>query len=395
MRVLQIDFADPSFPLSLVEKDDPKLPSSEWALCRVIRGGICGSDTQLFENPTPNPLMTRFVGLPMEMGHEIGAVVEDPGADFPYPAGTRIAVDPVIACEARGIDPKCEQCSKGLPSCCTNLASRRFTPGFALGYTTGLGSGWSDVVAVHRSMAYPVPEEVPDAATSLAEPLSVSVHGVLGAPPDQGGYALVVGCGIIGITAIAALRYLFPEVFVVAVARYSHQAAVAEEVGANAVVMGRSQEGTPRPEYEVFEELAQLVEGRLVSSGGEAMLAGGFDYVIEAAGSESSLTMALRAAAPRATVLMLGVMGRANVDLTTLWLKELRVAGSFCHGSHRIAGQNAASIEIALEMLANQRLTAKQVVSATFPLEEYREALATAMDHKTTGSIKVVFDPSQ
>lgn len=202
MRVLQLDFADPTFPVSLVEKDEPTLPTGEWALCRVVRGGICGSDTLLFKTTAPNPLMARFVGIPMELGHEIGAIVEEPGADFPLPAGTLVAIDPVIACAARGIAPPCGSCSNGVPSCCEHLASRRLTPGFAIGYTNGLGAGWADLVTVHSSMAYPLPRGVPESASSLAEPLSVAVHGILSNPPPSEGYALVVGCGIVGLAAL-------------------------------------------------------------------------------------------------------------------------------------------------------------------------------------------------
>lgn len=389
-----MDFADPTFPVSLVEKDDPTLPTGEWALCRVVRGGICGSDTLLLEATSPNPLLARFVGLPMELGHEIGAVVEEPGADFPLPAGTRVAIDPVIACAARGITPPCGPCSKGTPSCCEHLASRRLTPGFALGYTNGLGAGWADLVTVHSSMAYPLPPGVPESASSLAEPLSVAVHGILSNPPPSEGYALVIGCGIVGLAAVATLRYLFPELFVVALARYPHQAELAEDIGANAVVMGRDEKGNERGLASVLEEMAQLLEDALISFGDAAILRRGFDYVVEAAGSTSSVRTSLASAAPRSTVLLLGVVGSIELDMTTVWLKELRVAGSFCHGYHRYGDRQASSIEIALEMLAAGRIPDRKLISATFPLREYKQALRVAVDHRGTGSTKVVFDPA-
>ncbi len=393
MRLLQLDFKDPEFPISLVEKDEPKLPSPEWALCRVLRGGICGSDLALLKGRTSSPLMVHYVGFPMELGHEIGAVVEEPGADFPFGRGVRIAVDPVIACAARGIRPLCAYCASGNPSCCENLSSRVATPGFSLGYTNGLGSGWAELVAVHASMAHKIPDEVPDASSSLAEPLSVVIHGILNSPPPEDGQALVIGCGIIGLAAIAALRFMFPDTFVVALARYPHQAQAAEELGANLVVMGRDEEGKERPAAAVIEELAQVAETRFVSSGSEAMLAVGFPYVVEAAGTRESIETALRCTSPKGTLLFLGVAGKTELDLTPLWLKELKVEGSFCHGVHDHRGGRSSSLDLALEMLAAERLSHKSVISGVFPLEEYRTAITAAANHRETGSIKIVFDP--
>ncbi len=394
MKLLQLDFKDPQLPVSLVEKDEPRLPSGEWALCRVVRGGICGSDLGVLRGKGTGSLMVNYVGFPIEMGHEIGAVVEEPGPDFPFGRGVRIAVDPVVACAARGIKPVCRYCEAGNPSCCENLSSRTFTQGFAIGYTNGLGAGWAERLVVHSSQAYRVPDEVPDAATSLAEPLSVAVHGLLASPPPEEGQALVVGCGIIGLAAIAALRYMFPETFVVAIARYPHQAEAAEELGANAVVMGRGEDGAERPRAVLIEELAQIAECRLVRGGDQAMLSTGFPYVVEAAGTASSIETALGCVAPRGTLLFLGVASRVEVDLTPLWLKEVSVVGSFCHGFHSVGAERRSSIESALEMLAAGRFPHKTLVSGEFPLEDYRSALGMALDHASAGSIKVVFAPT-
>lgn len=393
MRLLQLDFADPAFPLSLVEKDEPRLPSPEWALCRVVRGGICGSDLGVLKGAASSPLMVHYVGFPMEMGHEIGAVVEDPGADFPLGRGVRIAIDPVVACTARGIRSPCGYCASGAPSSCENLSSRTTTPGFAIGYTNGLGAGWAEMVAVHASMAYGVPDSVPDASMSLAEPLSVVIHGILKSPPPEEAQALVVGCGIIGLATVAALRYMFPETFVVALARYPHQAEAAEALGANLVLMGRDEDGIERPQAAIVEELAQVSESRLVSAGNEAMLSVGFPYVVDAAGTRESIETALRCTSPRGTLLFVGVAGKTEVDLTPLWLKELSVEGSFCHGFHLHRGGRSSSIELALEMLAAGRLPHKTVISGVFPLEDYKTALRAALDHRESASIKIVFDP--
>ena len=95
MLVAQLDFADPEFPVSLVEKPEPVLPGPSWARVQVTGGGICGSDLHaMFPDETGSPTLAPFVAFPFEMGHEIGGVIVEAGAECPLSVGTRVAVDP-------------------------------------------------------------------------------------------------------------------------------------------------------------------------------------------------------------------------------------------------------------------------------------------------------------
>ena len=60
-------------------------------------------------------------------------------------------------------------------------------------------------------MLHPLPDAVPDRAASLYEPVSIACHGLMRAMPADGDPVLVVGAGIIGLAALAALRGLFPR----------------------------------------------------------------------------------------------------------------------------------------------------------------------------------------
>ena len=90
---------------------------------------------------------------------------------------------------------------------------------------------------------------MPDAIASLHEPVSIGVHGLLRKPPRDGDPVLVVGAGIIGLAAVAAVRALFPACEVTVTARHEHQAAAARAAGAHHVV-------TAQDRYAHFEELA-------------------------------------------------------------------------------------------------------------------------------------------
>jgi threonine dehydrogenase-like Zn-dependent dehydrogenase len=380
MRVAQLDFADPAFPVTLTEVESPALPGPAWARVAVTRAGICGSDLHFFRPSTGStPALVAYAAFPMDMGHEIVGRVVEAGAECAVPEGTPVAIDPVIACEARGIDPICPQCARGRQSVCLEIGSRRVTPGMGLGFTSGLGGGWGDEVVAHVSMLHPIPSAVPARLATLHEPLSIAVHGLANRPPDPGDPVLVLGAGIIGLCAIAALRALHPDSPVVAVARHPQQAELAASAGASAVIAA--------DDPDRFAAYAEQARTTVAGKGAGAMLRGGFPYVIDAVGTAQTVTEALRVAGGRSTVLLLGATGVVEADLSPVWFKELALAGSFCHA----ADAGTHSVDQALGILAAGGLP-DAAVTHEFSLADLRDAVAAGLD-RAGGAVKVVLVP--
>lgn len=396
MRAVQFDMADPAFPASLVDTPEPGLPGDAWARVAVAVGGICGSDLHLFSHNTgPSPTLMGMAGVfPFLLGHEIAGRVIEAGPACAHAVGTRVAVDPCLPCAPRGIDPPCANCARGWTSSCLALDSRVLTGGRSLGYTAGLGGGWAEQVLAHTSMLHPVPDAVPDRAASLHEPVSIACHGILRAPPHDGEPVLVVGAGIIGLATVAALRGLFPACPVTVVARHAHQAEAATACGAEHVVM-------TDPGGAHFEELARITGARVVGRKRDLMLMGGFPYVVEAVGAPASVTESLRAVAHRGSVLLLGAAGVSEVDLTPVWYKEAALVGSIDHtvdsgGAPGLAGgADRHSVDRALDVLAAGFLPDDVVVTHEFALEDYRDAVDSAIDRGGSHAIKVVFRPGK
>jgi threonine dehydrogenase-like Zn-dependent dehydrogenase len=369
--------------------DEPPLPGRRWARVRVTGGGICGSDLHMFRETTGAiPVLGALVPIPFQLGHEIAGVVIESGPDCVVKTGTRVAVDPTIPCAAREIDPPCAHCAAGAPSACTNIGSKVATPGFMLGYTYGLGGGWSDQVVVHQSMLHVLPDEVPDSYATLHEPTSIAIHGLLRSPPREGSRALVAGAGIIGLATVAALRGLFPSIEVTVLAKHDHQADAAKRVGAKHVVR-------LDPSGRHIEELATIAGTGLIGSGNDAMLVGGFPYVVEAVGTPQSVTQALRFVEGRGTVLLLGIPGVVNVDLTPVWMKEIAFVGALIHapdpGPH--GGAIAHSIDRAIKLVAKASFPGDALVTHEFPLADFRHGVETALERAANGVIKVVLRP--
>ena len=393
MKVVRYDFVDATFPASLVDVDEPALPTGEWARVAVSVGGICGSDLHLFAPVLEgSPALSGIAEFPFELGHEIAGTVIEAGVDCPLPVGSRVAVDPIIPCRPRGIDPPCANCAKGWASSCLNFDSHVTTGGRAIGYTRGLGAGWGEQVVVHQSMLHRIPDGVPEAAASLHEPVSIALHGLAHRPPDEGAPILIVGGGIIGLAALLAVRAYFPDNPVTVLVRYHHQAEAARACGATQVVMGSG--------AAAFEELAGLTGGRAAGAGDDRMLMGGFPYVIEGAGGMSAVTDALRAADHRGTVLTLGAPGIGTVDMSPVWYKQLVVVGSIDHGANPSSVVGRApeglehSVDAALEVLARRAFPTDVLITHEFPLQDYREAVHAALDKKTSQAIKVTFRPN-
>jgi threonine dehydrogenase-like Zn-dependent dehydrogenase len=393
VRAVVFDMADYEFPASLAELPEPVLPGPSWARIGVSTGGICGSDLHLFAHNTgPSPTLASLGAFPFVLGHETAGRVIEAGDECPVEAGTRVVIDPCIPCLPRGIDPPCANCARGWTSSCLNLDSRIVSSGRSLGYTQDLGGGWADTVLAHESMLHPLPDAIPDRGGSLYEPVSIACHGVLRAQPVDGDPVLIVGAGIIGLAALAALRGLFPHCPVTVLARHPHQASAAEACGADHVVVSESVNGH-------FEELASLSGARVVGHKRHKMLMGGFPYVVEAVGAPQSVTEALRAVAHRGTVLLLGAAGVSEVDLTPIWYKEAALVGSIDHtvdastSPGLAGGPGRHSVDRALDVLSAGLLPDSVVVTHEFPLEDHRAAIETAIDRTASHAIKVVFRP--
>jgi threonine dehydrogenase-like Zn-dependent dehydrogenase len=109
------------------------------------------------------------------------------------------------------------------------------------------------------------------------------------------------------------------------------------------------------------------------------------------------VTEALRAVAHRGAVLLLGAAGVSEVDLTPVWYKESALVGSIDHAVDvgdapgLAGGPTRHSVDRALDILAAGLFPDEVVVTHEFALEDYRDAVATALDRQDTRAIKVAF----
>jgi L-iditol 2-dehydrogenase len=218
----------------------------------------------------------------------------------------------------------------------------------------------------------------------LVEPFACSVHAVRSAMPGSGDRVLVIGAGSIGLLNVAALKALAPSCRVTVLARHSFQAEHATRLGADRIVFARG---------DYLAELADAGHVRLLKPIiGKPVGVGGFDRTFICIGGARATDDAMRVTRAGGTLVLLGNSARMDgIDWTPLWLKELTLRGSLCYGAHGHASPAHDAFREAGDLIALGGVTLKPLLTHVYPLTEYRAALATAMDKKGSGSIKVAF----
>ena len=369
-------------PLRLIERDPPEVPAAGWVHVDPLLSGICGSDLATLDGRSSR-YFEGIVSFPFVPGHEVVGVAD----------GTRVVLQPVLGCAARGIEPMCPACRSGHVGNCGSLAFGHIRPGLQTGFCADTGGGWSTSgLVAHESQLFAVPDALSDADAVMIEPLSCAVHAVLAAPIEEGDVVAVVGAGTLGLLVTAALSHLSatgrtpsPSVLLVG-AKYAHQQRLAREFGCT--------EALPP------DQLARAVRrhSRSLSFGGPsgvtATLSGGADVVIDCVGSAESIARSLAMVRPRGTVSLVGMPGRITLDLAPLWHREVRLAGAYAYGTEDVGepGRRGTTptFDLAFEVAA--AVGVGRLVSAIYPLTRFEDAVSHAGAAGRRGAVKVVFD---
>jgi threonine dehydrogenase-like Zn-dependent dehydrogenase len=80
-----------------------------------------------------------------------------------------------------------------------------------------------------------------------------------------------------------------------------------------------------------------------------------------------------------------------GLDWTPLWLKELTVRGSLCYGAPVHASATQGAFAEAAALIASGAAPIAELLTHTFALGEYRQAIETAGNKAGGESIKVAF----
>ena len=377
----------PLAPIQLREIPEPRPLGPDWVLLRTRLCGVCGSDAkQVFMNGSIDNPMTAMISFPQVLGHEVVATVERVGPEASgLREGQRVLLNPWLSCATRGLS-LCEWCERGELAQCLNFTRGAITPGIHQGNSSQATGGFAPLLPAHASQCFPIPDEVSDEEAVLGDPFSVSLHAILHTPPPENGVALVYGVGTLGLLAVAILRLLHPDVRVLAVARYGHQARLAEKLGAEQVL-------PHRPALGIVQGLANALDVELNQPWrGLPMLNGGVDVVYDTVTSPETLEVGVRVTRSRGSIMALGVEPPRRFEWTPLYFKELRLIGSNAFAIEEWQGRRQHAMEWYLEFVRTRQLDVTPIITHRYALDEYREAFLACHDQAASGAVKVLFD---
>ena len=307
-------------------------------IVEVAACGICGTDIHIIDGEFPP---TTY---PIVIGHEFGGTVVSVGEDVvEVKVGDRVGVDPTVNCG------ECYFCQRGKGNLCERWN--------AIG-VGALNGGFAERVAVPERCVYPLPEGMSFRSAALIEPVSCVVHGFHLIDPKPGDAYLVYGAGPMGLQNAAVARFSGARVVAI-VDLNPERLEIARSFGFD--VVG-----------------ASLDEVRHVAPRG-------FDVVIEATGRTKVAELAIDAVIRGGTLLLFGVCPpdeTAAYSPFKIYNEEITVIGTMAV---------IHSYGPAIDLLAAGAVDTDKMVTHTFPIERFDEAVALV---RAGGGLKVQVTPN-
>jgi threonine dehydrogenase-like Zn-dependent dehydrogenase len=305
------------------ELDEPR-PGPTEVLLKTRLIGFCGTDLSTFSGKNP------LVSYPRIPGHEIAATVVEAGPEVPIeiPSGIDITVYPNTCCG------NCASCRRGRSNACKfnrTLGVQR--DGALAGYFT---VPWEKI---YRADELALRELV------LVEPLAVGFHAVERGRVAAQDIVAVIGCGMVGLGAIAGAASRGARV--IAIDLDDGKLDLARKAGASQTVNSRCVGVT-----ETVQELTDTF---------------GPDVVIEAVGIPDTYRLAVEIVAHTGRVVYIGWAKQPVTFETKQFVhKELDILGSRNYLNE---------FTPVIQTLRAKKFPVQQTISQIVPLREAGQAL--------------------
>ncbi len=350
-------------------------PAAGEVLVKVQACGICGSDIHGMDGRSGRRQM------PIVMGHEAAGEIIGLGEGVSgWNLGDRVTFDSTEYCG------ECEECKGGFVNLCPNRRVLGVSPGEYRRHGC-----FAEKIALPTRILYRIPEALSYEKAAFAEPVSIALHAVNLAdgvevgeaftavektcgdescegcdcePEANGGTAVVVGAGLIGLLVIQALKARGWEK-VIAVDLDDRRLELALKLGA-AEVFNAKQEG-------LAMHLRKICGGD------------GADASFEVVGAAAPLDLAIRSVRKGGQVILIG-----NLQPNTPFpLQEVVTRQITIKGSCSCAGEYPEAIR----RIQDGSIQVEPLLSAVAPLAEGAGWFKRLYDNKE-GLLKVVLQPT-
>lgn len=312
-------------------------------LIKIKATSICGTDYHIY---SWDAWSQNRIKTPRVMGHEFCGEVIQAGSDC-----HRVKVGDLVSAETHIVCETCNQCRTGNAHVCQSCA--------ILG--VDIDGTFAEYAVIPETNAWINDKDLDPAIAAIQEPLGNAVHTVLSGPV-AGKSVAVIGCGPIGLLAIAVAKASGASA-VYGVDINEYRLDLAKKMGAKKVYNAK--------EVDIVKELLKETDGN------------GVDVSCEMANC-SSLNQQIDFVANAGRISVLGIPSRnMEIDINKLVFKGITMNG--------ITGRRMYDTWFTVKgLLASGQLNVEPIITHRMPLENFAEG----MEHMKNGTCgKVVLIP--
>lgn len=296
------------------------------ALLKIMTAGICGSDIGAFRGTN------GLVSYPRIIGHELAGIIEEiDESNNPkgFKVGDEVIVDPYLYCG------HCYPCSIKRTNCCTSLKT--------LG--VHVDGGMREYFLHPANMLVKKPANMDWILAAMAEPLTISLHGVHRGSLKAGEYAAIYGAGTIGVLA----------------------GMVAEAYGAHAIVIDIVQERLDFAKSVGIEHVINSAKEDVVAKVMEITNGDGAQLVMECTGANPCIRQTLDVVSNAGRITFTGWPHKeTSLPTDVITKKEIDIRG---------ARTSAGEFEEAIELITSGRVDIRKILTKTVTIDEAPETI--------------------
>lgn len=336
-----------------VEQVDIPKPGFKEVLVRVKSVAICGSDPKIFSG---GYLSIKWPPkFPFTPGHEwAGEVVALGEGVTDFKPGDRVAGEAHCGCGS------CPNCKAGLYNLCSNYSKvdaghRHYGFTYPGAYAEYNAYNTRAIAKLPDSISYDEASLVDTAGTALQ---AVNLMGI-----TPGGYSATFGPGPIGMFAVQIAKAMGSKTIMVG---RRERLQLSKKMGADNIVD--------------IEKVKDVVAEVRAITGGV-----GADEVFETAGTAETVVQSIRVAKKngRVAYVSLPTADEMMIPYKTIVMNQITVYGSRA---------NPNCSQKVIELMAQGKLNAKDLITHRFPIDAIHEAMNTFVN-RIGGAMKVVVNP--
>ena len=329
-------------------------------LIKVHYCSLCGSDIERVYGPhwdMDSPRLDSIRGS--ILGHEWVGSIEEVGEGVQgWSVGDR-TVDGRLFCG------RCWYCVRGMPFLCMGGRVRAHPYDYVQTATRPPSperyGALTEYVVRGAAGRLKVPDHVSDEEAAMSEPLATGVTSVLNAEVRLADTTVILGCGHIGLSTLAAAKAAGAAP-IIAIDKIDARLEVAREMGANITINA--------DRTDVIEKVVEITEA-------------GPDVIFIAVSSQAPgiVEQAFEMVRYHGRIMIVGNAAQASLNPGRWLTKEVRVEGTVHMGESMIP---------AMKLIENGQVNLKPMVTEVIPLEEAQRAFDSLHQGK---NVAVVLKP--